>query len=804
MKVRFWLLAGWLAGGLAIAQTAVKLGDLNQRNPPEYSSALLGQNVTIHGTVNALPYHFPLYTILTIEDAGGAAALQVRSGDSRLDNLEPGDQVTAAGRVTELSGMPTIIVDRITEAGHRPAPAPVTLSLSEASSFQHLSRLIRVRGQIQAIADTWSGAYLDLKQDSTRSYRIFLPRRADQPSPDLGRFSFGDQVEVVGSNFQYKVHAPYTEGFEMLAQGSAAVVMLSRHALVPPWVIAMGIGSMVGAALVLWLRERRLRVGRDRLRRTYHLAEEILSASSADAILKGIEEALPSILNVTRVRLYSHNRATKTLDPMQNEAGEGGSISLTDPPPGPQAGAVACFHYRTLLVIPDIDRSPFPMARQNAGAFIGSSQSGPKSLLLLPMMSQGEVIGVLELDQDGHTRDFSADEQALAQHLANQIAVALRLIDQRSVQEQLFRTEKLAAVGRLISGVVNELQTPLSSISDLARRALDRYHGPADRELSAIASEAQRAASIMTRLVSFAGNEQVEARPVAVGGLLRGLIEFREGDWKASGIKLRDMTSRESLTVLGSQGQLEQVFLNLLVHAEQSLADAPEKSITIRTSVLARRLLIEIAFSADPQSGNPEVTAAILGVTRSVIAGHGGEVRLIAKPNSEQRFEVELPLTLKDRAAAQPAGAASHYGSAATNDRPVEPSRRMTALVIETDETAQRQLLGLLSGRGYRVVPVNNADTGLELAHRMKFDAAFCSVHAPGLNWVELSERMHSRVGAFILMSDGFDSELSADFEGDGKFVLPKPFQEHELARVLHEVEHPMAKVIPITKNGVA
>ena len=65
------------------------------------------------------------------------------------------------------------------------------------------------------------------------------------------------------------------------------------------------------------------------------------------------------------------------------------------------------------------------------------------------MMAQGEVIGVMQLDQDDHARDFSADEQALAQHLGNQIGAALRLLGQRTVQEQLFRTEKLAAVGRL-------------------------------------------------------------------------------------------------------------------------------------------------------------------------------------------------------------------------------------------------------------------------------------------------------------------------------------------------------------------
>jgi len=181
-------------------------------------------------------------------------------------------------------------------------------------------------------------------------------------------------------------------------------------------------------------------------------------------------------------------------------------------------------------------------------------------------------------------------------------------------------------------------------------------------------------------------------------------------------------------------------------------------------------------------------------VTRSVVAGHGGEVRLIDKSNADPRFEVELPISTKDRSAP----------AASANGPSIEFSRRMTALVIEPDEAAQRQILALLSTRGYRVVPVASSDNGLELAQRMRFDAAFCSVHAHGLNWVELSERMHSRVGGFILLSDGYDGELSANFEGDGRFVLPKPVQEPELDRVLRTIDRlASAKVIPI-KNGVA
>jgi hypothetical protein len=56
---------------------------------------------------------------------------------------------------------------------------------------------------------------------------------------------------------------------------------------------------------------------------------------------------------------------------------------------------------------------------------------------------------------------------------------------------------------------------------------------------------------------------------------------------------------------------------------------------------------------------------------------------------------------------------------------------------------------------------------------------------------VELSERMQARIGGFALLSDHYDAELSADFEGPSRFVLPKPVQEQDLERVLYAAERP-------------
>ena len=769
------------------AQTKLTLDQLGFRKKPDYGPTYAGQKVIVHGVVSATAYHFLTYTVLPIQDARSGGILLVPAADKWLDRFRPGDEVDAAGTVSMQAGMTVVLPESIEVTGHKPPPEPDEASLADLNGFRYLGRLVRTEGLIVEPGYNSGGALVNLALQRGR-YTVFIPQSSGHSKASVESFHTGDRVRITGIAFQYCPTPPYNRLFELLVGDAASIVPIAaQHSWgIEPPVVAAVLGALLLAGFFLWSRERRARFQRKRLRKTYQLGEQILGASSAETVLKHISGALPSILSVTRVQLYVFNRAAKTLDMVVGESGEFASISLTSPPGGTPAGAVACFHYRTLLVIPDIESSPFPLT----GA---KGERSPKSLLFVPMLAQGEVIGVLELDQDDRVRDFTSDEQALAQHLGNQIGASIRLLDQRTVQEQLFRTEKLAAIGRLISGVVNELQTPLSSITDLAHKAFDKARGgPAEREVSAIASEAEKANGIVTRLVSFAAAEQGEARPVDVTALLRRLIEFREGDWKASGIRVSDLTTRDPLFVLGSQGQLEQVFLNLFVHAEQSLAESPQKSITIRASLLARRLLVEISFTSPAELRKPEDTAAVLGVTRSVIAGHGGEVRLIEKTDADPRFEVELPASIKERAVA----AASPGRSAR------DASRRMTVLVIEPDDGVQRQILALLSTRGCRVVPVTNSDTGLDLASRMRFDAAFCSIHAPGLNWVELSERMYSRVGGFILLSDGYDAELAADFEGDGRFVLPKPLQETELERVLRLIEPPSATVIPISKTG--
>ena len=81
--------------------------------------------------------------------------------------------------------------------------------------------------------------------------------------------------------------------------------------LIEPLMLAFGLVLLICISFFLWSRERRLRRQRERLRSTYNLGEEILSASSPETILKRVSASLTTVIGVTRVHLYVYNRGAR-------------------------------------------------------------------------------------------------------------------------------------------------------------------------------------------------------------------------------------------------------------------------------------------------------------------------------------------------------------------------------------------------------------------------------------------------------------------------------------------------------------
>jgi K+-sensing histidine kinase KdpD len=557
--------------------------------------------------------------------------------------------------------------------------------------------------------------------------------------------------------------------------------------VLPPYLLLTALGA--GALLlgVWWLRSLRIEAQRRSMYAFHKLSEEIIAAGSAEEIAEKLSTVLPGITQATSVQLYLYNRRSKCLErvPTTSEP-QPMAIPLEGSADSPPAGPLACYRSRKMLSLPEVPRNP--LSKPNAKSVT------PRSALLVPLLAQNDVMGVLQAGNAKRAGYFSLDEQAAAQHLANQVAAALKLQEQQSMREQLFQSEKLAATGQLISGVANELRAPLESITELTASliSLGGRLVP-DRDLRLLAAESRRASEIVSRLVSFARPEDADARLVDVNALVSSLMKFREPEWKTMGLRVQNRLSPECAQVLGVEGQLEQVILNLLVHAEQCIGDTPSNTLSIASSTIAGRVLVEITYSTslhtieadepelDPHDAPqiPEHNALGLAVCQGLIQSHGGELRFRTRASSAG-FEVDLPL-----ARLPGNGAAAASGNGGGED--AKPARQLTLMLVDPNGQ-QHQLLGLLGARRHRVVPVA-AEEVVELAQRLKFDAVIWCTRNAGLRWSDVHERIRQHVPGFVFIGEAYDSELAKDLDENGAFFLARPIQEPELDRILRAAE---------------
>lgn len=522
----------------------------------------------------------------------------------------------------------------------------------------------------------------------------------------------------------------------------------------------------LAAALVAawWVRAQHINAQRRTMRAFYSLSEDIFAAASPAEIAEKLAAVLPSITQATSVRLYLLNRRTKSLESVPTAGDpEPMAAPVEGEPEGLAAGAVKCFRNHGVVNVPDVRRNPLVSSGWKAGL--------PRSAMFVPLVTGSGTLGVLEFSSTQRLGYFTPDEQATLQHLAKQIAASMKLQEQNAVREQLFRSEKLAATGQLISGVAGDLRAPLERISELSASLLTTNSAQAlGTGLTQLAAESMRASEIVTRLVSFARPGETGARMMDIHALAGGLLQFRQPEWSALGLRVQNHLSPEPALLLGVQGQIEEVFLNLLVYAEQCAARTPHKTLEVTSTTMAGRVNVEIRFPGE--ISDSAFRDANLDVCRAIVQNHGGELHVQSSQGGVS-FDIDFPLA---------------PGVRAYSNAPVSSGRAQTLLLVEPDLGAQRQLIGLLTARGHRVVPVR-AEEAADLAHRMRFNGVLWALRPGGSKWSDFHERLRKAVPSFILVSDGYDAEFAKSLAESGGFLLSRPIQEGDLERVLDAVE---------------
>ncbi len=242
------------------------------------------------------------------------------------------------------------------------------------------------------------------------------------------------------------------------------------------------------------------------------------------------------------------------------------------------------------------------------------------------------------------------------------LAIARDVTDEVELRERLTHSEKMAALGALVSGTAHELNNPLAGIAAMAQALLLDRGVSADiaQALETIRREAMRAARIVTDLLTFARLRPLQRREVNLNQLVKDTFAATPG-LGAQGV-VWTLGLDPTLPVFAADpDQVRQVITNLLVNATQAMSESERRDGLVRTwstpdwvglevldtgPGIAPDVLSRIFEPFFTTRSHRQGTGLGLSISHGIIRAHGGEIHGENRPEGGARFTFQLPRDL--------------------------------------------------------------------------------------------------------------------------------------------------------------
>jgi len=173
------------------------------------------------------------------------------------------------------------------------------------------------------------------------------------------------------------------------------------------------------------------------------------------------------------------------------------------------------------------------------------------------------------------------DPHGTATHI---VSVERDISEERRLREQLIHSERLSAVGQLVAGVAHEINNPLQAVMGFAELLIGADTSPdIRRDLEQIREDANRAAKIVRHLLLFARRSTLERSVADLNEIARSTAALRVNQLQAFNIEFVENYSNELPMLVVNREEIQQIVLNLLINAEQSVRSTGQTG-TIRLS----------------------------------------------------------------------------------------------------------------------------------------------------------------------------------------------------------------------------
>jgi len=367
-------------------------------------------------------------------------------------------------------------------------------------------------------------------------------------------------------------------------------------------------------------------------------------------------------------------------------------------------------------------------------------------------------------------------------------------------RESLHQREKLAAMGSLLAGVAHELNNPLSIVVGRATMLQEEAADESTRSVAdKIRAAAERCARIVRTFLSMARQRKPELSAVEINTVIDDCVEMLGYGLRTAGVTVEKQLAQNLPSISGNADQLHQVFLNLIVNAQQAMETRP---VPRRLRIVSRRqddgVIVQIIdngpgiapairsrifdpyFTTKPPGGG---TGVGLAVSLGIVESHNGSLTVDCPPEGGAVFQVRLPI----------------QSSGEQIDRQVlvlpEPaSPQGPRLLIVDDEPEVGALLADILRRDAGSIEV--AATGqeaLQLMAKREYDAILTDLRMPEMDGPELYRRIeqqwpHRARQVIFVTGDALSPTVQTFLAGTGQPYLEKPFVPAEVRKVVQEM----------------
>ncbi|MGC1382928.1 MAG: PAS domain S-box protein [Candidatus Acidiferrales bacterium] len=439
----------------------------------------------------------------------------------------------------------------------------------------------------------------------------------------------------------------------------------------------------------------------------------------------------------------------------------------------------------------------------------------PEIKQMFRKLISGETASVLceyrTLHQDGTWRILRASASPLfdsGRKISGVVASIRDVTEVKNTEKQLVQKEKLAAMGEMMSGVAHELNNPLTAIIGISDLLHDKVGDDSSkRQIGLVLKQARRAAAIVQNLLSFARPSALVSKKLRIEDVVRSVTTTQELLLKPKNIELQVEVESPLPAVQGDAKLLQQVLLNLISNAEQSIAAGSGRGrITVTMKPEGGKIVVKVLddgagipaanlskifdpfFTTKRPSGG---TGLGLTICAAIVKEHGGTIEVQSVAGSGAEFIILLPAF--EELLPAPAMSAPVVRPAVSAPAGKALLQGHSVFVVDDEESIREIVQEGLSGRGMIVEGAASSEEALALLPKRTYDFVLCDYNLPGMNGDQFFDLIRSRNLAektkFVFMTGAmFEPSEMALFKDKGAFVLQKPFHIAALASMLVEL----------------